>query len=68
MTIAGRRDGISRQDLLTVADRLGIRSAGHIIDEVTDAVRDWRTFSNAADVDADLSEAVEATHRLDIGP
>lgn len=68
MTIAGKRDGISRQDLLTVADRLGIRSAGHIIDEVTDAVRDWRTFSNTADVDPDLSEAVEATHRLDIGP
>ena len=41
LSLNGKRDGFTRQDLLTVGERMGVRSCGEIVEEVIDAVSKW---------------------------
>lgn len=50
MTIAGKRDGITRKDLLELAEKNDIRDAAGVIDQVDDAVSLFSTFAADARV------------------
>lgn len=66
MTINGKRDEFTREDLEAVARFAGLkrgRSAA-ILDEVVEVVGEWRSFAEEAGVPTDLRRAAAASHRL----
>ncbi|HET7674135.1 MAG TPA: type II toxin-antitoxin system HipA family toxin [Gammaproteobacteria bacterium] len=65
MSINGKRDGITRDDLLAVADRFRITAprAQGIIDDVVQAVARWPEFAAAAGIDEKMTRAIGGLHR-----
>jgi serine/threonine-protein kinase HipA len=65
MSINGKRENITRDDLLTVADRFRITlpKANRIVDEVAGAVTRWPEFADAAGVGATTISEIGALHR-----
>ena len=56
MSVNGKFKQIERADLLSVADRFGIRRADRLIDEVQEAVQLWPVYADAAGVpDAEIA-------------
>lgn len=53
MTIAGKRDGITRKDLLELAEKNDIRDAAGVIDQVDDAVTEFPLFASKVGVPKD---------------
>ena len=53
MTIGGKRDGISRKDLLELAERNDIREASSIIDQVDAAVMEFPLFAAETSIPED---------------
>lgn len=45
LSLNGKQDGFTRQDLLTVGEKAGIRRCNEIIDEIIDVVSNWRTYA-----------------------
>lgn len=66
MSINGKRDGITREDLMSVARRFGIRRAARIIGEVTETVRNWPTYAEMAGISEERMNYIAKTHRMDI--
>lgn len=66
MTIAGKRDEFTREDLRSVATFAGLKrgAADRILQQVTDAVSDWPARADAVGVDERLRDAARASHRL----
>ena len=58
MSINGKFDGITRNDLLELGARNNIRNATHIIDEVCDACLSWPTIAKECDVPQDMIERI----------
>lgn len=50
MSVNGKFAGISRDDLLAVADRFGIGTAPHVLKQVGEAVKAWPDFAREAKV------------------
>lgn len=65
MSINGKREGINRDDLLTVAERFRITrpAARRIIEEVNGAVARWPGFAEQAGVAGERIDAIKAVHR-----
>lgn len=68
MTIAGKRDDFTREDLRAVATLAGLRrgASDRILREVTDVVADWPARADAVGVDERLRDAARASHRLSL--
>lgn len=67
MTINGKRDDFTREDLLMVAKQInGFKEANDIIDEVIEAVSQWRTLATEHEVRPEHIDAIESTHRVHI--
>ena len=64
MTLNGKREGFTREDLLTVADEMSIKKARDIIGEVEEAVARWPEFASAAGVPEERAAAIGKTHRV----
>ena len=66
MTINGKRDGFTREDLLTVAKQVkGLRDeAPQLIDHCINAVSRWQEFAEVASVDAGLADWILQNLRL----
>jgi len=64
MTIAGKRDDLTRSDLLTVAEQFGIGGPDEIIDEVVETVSDWKRYGVDAGVDPTYLDRISANQRL----
>ena len=45
LSLNGKQDGFTRQDLLSVGERMGIRRCNEIVDEVTDVVCQWHSIA-----------------------
>jgi serine/threonine-protein kinase HipA len=59
MTIRGKRDGITRADLESLADEFGIAHSGAgIIDAVMDALGDWEDVAGAVDVPGPVIQSI----------
>ena len=63
MTINGKDDRISRDDLLRLADKLNIDDAGQYIEEVKNAVQDWESFASQASLSKTFSDFIREKHR-----
>lgn len=68
MSIAGKRDGFTLDDLQSVAREASMKRgrAEAILAEVTSAVARWTEFATAAGVDAVRMRSIAATHRLEL--
>lgn len=58
MSINGKRNDITREDLLAVAKAMNIKKAGAIIDEVVAGVKKWKSFAKKAAVDPKQMAAI----------
>jgi len=70
MTLAGKSDAFTTDDLLTCARAAGVktRRAREVIAEVAAAVRSWPEFATPAGVPPDWIARVATTHRLALAP
>jgi serine/threonine-protein kinase HipA len=55
---------ITRDDLLTVADRFGVGTAKKVIDRVKTIVASWPDYAKAAEVRASETSEIRSHHRL----
>lgn len=62
MGVNGKFSGITRDDLLTTADRFGIGAARKIIQVVAEAVAAWPSFAGEAGLDREEIVRVQAHH------
>lgn len=66
MSIAGKRDGFTRKDLLEVGRSIGLPRDGEgVIDEVCEAVNRWRDFAAHAGLSASATDRIAGQHRLE---
>jgi len=63
MSMAGKRDGMTRDDLLAVAQTVGVKKAAAVIDRVRDALAEWPRWAREAGVAADRAQRVAQTFR-----
>lgn len=61
LSINGKRQNITRNDLLQVAKKMNIKKADEIIDKVHDAVTKWNDFAEQVNVKKELKEAIAKT-------
>ena len=66
MSINGKRDHFTLDDLMAVGESISLRGPGEIIDEVADAVRQWPEFARASGVDGRVIAEISRNHRLDL--
>jgi serine/threonine-protein kinase HipA len=68
MSLGGRRDGFSRDDLLSCAAMAGLktRAALSILGEVADAVDRWRAFADEAQVFKPMALEISRAFRRDL--
>jgi serine/threonine-protein kinase HipA len=68
MTIAGKRDGFTRDDLLTAArtGNIAERRARNCLDEVVAAAVEWERIASDVGVDERLAQGAGRTFRIDI--
>ncbi len=63
MSVNGKRDGITRDDLLAVGREMGVKRAAAIVDEVAAALSGWPDFAHDAGVEAAKVESISRAHR-----
>ncbi len=64
MSINGKRDDITRADLLQVGKEISIKNGGAVVDEVVGAVPGWPEYAGEAGVDRSKAASIGQTHRL----
>ncbi len=64
MTVNGKRDGFTREDLSKVARAMSIQHADQILDEVRTAVSLWPKFAAEAGVSEEHVDEVRREHRM----
>lgn len=45
LSLNGKQDGFTRQDIMNVGEKMGIRRCNEIVDEVTETISQWRYFA-----------------------
>ncbi len=66
MTINGKQASIGLADLLAVAATVGVRKPMETVRAVVDAVSEWETFANEADVTEDFRAGISGNLYTDI--
>jgi serine/threonine-protein kinase HipA len=68
MTLAGKRDSFTREDLRQAARTASMKRGrcDEILSEVQSAVRRWPDFAAAADLHGDWTKRIAASHRLEL--
>jgi len=57
-SVEGKFEGITRRDLLQLADRCAVPGAARLLDQVAAAVADWPTHAAASGVDPDTTSLI----------
>jgi serine/threonine-protein kinase HipA len=63
MSVNGRFAGISREDLMVVADRFGVGTAPRVLQQVAEAVSAWPDFARRAKVSASEVTRIRDHHQ-----
>ena len=57
LSLNGKQDDFTRNDLLVVGEKMGIRQCGEIVDEIVDVVAQWKRFATDCGVrDSHIAE------------
>ena len=66
MTINGKRDHFTKEDLLNVAASSDLKGAKDVIQEVMDAVKQWPDFAKRAGVGDNQAKNITKQHRVNL--
>lgn len=66
MSINGKRDHFTREDLITVGESISLPRPGDILDEVADAVSQWPSFARDSGVESHLIEEIARNQRMEL--
>lgn len=66
MSINGKKDNITREDILELAKNMNIKRTGKIIDEVVASVSKWKSFAKETSLPNEQINAIEKTLLLKI--
>jgi serine/threonine-protein kinase HipA len=61
LSVNGKRENITMQDFITVAELNGIKKAETIVNDIYKIVSDWKAFATEVKVAPKLTKAIEAT-------
>lgn len=61
LSINGKREEISRDDLLVVGRSMNIKNAKEIIDQVVGVAANWKTYAQAVEVPSKLTDSIART-------
>jgi serine/threonine-protein kinase HipA len=64
MLIAGKGEGITRDDLLQLGDSLSIHDARGLLDQVTAVIAEWPAYASTAGVDEGEAVRIQDFHEL----
>lgn len=65
LSVGGKRDDFTRDDLLSVGDAFGLRSRGApVLDKVLDAVADWPSHARESKVPREQINEISKLHRV----
>ncbi|MFH4965603.1 type II toxin-antitoxin system HipA family toxin [Gaetbulibacter sp. M235] len=59
LSVNGKRDDFTRNDLLTFAKAMNIKKAKHIIDDIQTVVNNWEIYANAVSVKPQLLDTIK---------
>lgn len=61
LSVNGKRNNITRQDLLDVAYQMNVKKAPKILDEIHQVISAWNTYAEEQNVHPELREAINET-------
>ncbi len=61
LSVNGKRKGISRNDLLVLAESVNIKKADQIIEQVHSVVNRWSEYADSANVKPELRDSIDKT-------
>ena len=64
LSINNKRSGITRSDLLLVAERMNIKKPSEIIDQVTDVISQWPGYAGSAGIPIRQAETIGKAHLI----
>jgi len=66
MSLAGKRDGFTRQDLVEVGKSISLKQPAKVVDEVIDIVSSWSEFANIVNIPSVITLDIARHHRLSL--
>ena len=66
MSINGKRDHFTREDLIAVGESISLPRPGEILDEVAEAVSQWPVFARESGVEARVIEEIGRNQRMEL--
>jgi serine/threonine-protein kinase HipA len=61
LSVNGKRTNITKADVLTIADSIGCKRAGEIIEVISNTVSQWKVFADEVQVHPRLSDDINST-------
>jgi serine/threonine-protein kinase HipA len=61
LSVNGKRQGITRDDLLSVAKQMNIKKAVSIVDQINKVVNNWPQYAEETNLNPKLRDAINAT-------
>jgi serine/threonine-protein kinase HipA len=61
LSINGKRNNISKDDMLSIAKSMNIKKATQIIQQTSETIQNWTTFAEETKVEPKLKEAIRST-------
>jgi serine/threonine-protein kinase HipA len=61
LSVNGKRQGITSNDLLEVAKQMNIKKAGGVIEQILATLRNWQDYAGRCEVDEVLERAIDET-------
>jgi len=61
LSVNGKRNNISKKDLMVIGESIKCKKSAHIIAEINDEIRQWMKYANQVDVYPELRDAIDKT-------
>ena len=61
LSINGKRNAITKEDLVTVAKLMNIKKAREIIQQTSEVIKNWTSFAEETKIEVKLKEAIKTT-------
>lgn len=61
LSVNGKRNNISKKDLMVIGESIKCKKSAHIIAEINDVINQWTKYANNVDVNPELRDAIANT-------
>ena len=66
LSINGKRDNFTRQDLLQLSEQMNIKKPNEMIEEVIDTVENWKKYAKNVEIPAEIIDFIGKTHVISL--